>query len=558
MSLAHLRHAVRSIGAVALPCAALAAAVVLLTPAVATASPASHARPARPAVDPLAIVALQQAELHASVPSSYAQFGNAVALSGTTALVGAREETVDGNEEAGAAYVFVRTGALWKLQQRLVATDPGGGDGFGLAVALSGDTALIGAPGRMVAGQSVAGAAFVFVRSGDTWTQQAELHEPGPSTSDQFGVSVALSGATALIGANGVGVGGYASAGAAYLFEGSGTAWTEQAQLTAPASDLAANANFGWAVALDGDTALVGAPFGSLGSPHGAAYLFAGSGATWTMQERFVAFDPADNDSFGWDVALSGDTALVGAPGINKAGQDSAGAAYVFAGPGWTPQAELQGADEVANDEFGSSLALSGTRALIGAPGESDLGPILPARARRVAAARVRATSGHGAGGVAYVFDGAGTKWSPQRELAASDGAAYDCFGQSVALSGTAAMIGSLDKKVGAADHAGAVYAESFAKPTLTLKAAPRAVKVGKTVALSGVVRNFVSSTATVRLYRKVGARLTLLKTVKLSGSGAFSWGLKPRQAGDWVLLAAYRAGGLTFKSRTLTVAVNK
>ena len=404
----------------------------------------------------------------------------------------------------------------------------------------------------------MAGAAFVFVRSGGTWTQQAELHDPSPATSDQFGASVALSGTTALVGAIGVGVGGYASAGAAYLFEGSGATWTEQAQLTAPVADLAAYAHFGWAVALDGDTALVGAPFGSLGSPHGAAYLFQGSGATWPQRARLVASDAADNDSFGWDVVLSGGTALVGAPGINVAGQDFAGAAYVFAGPTWKQQAELQGADEVANDEFGSALALSGTRALIGAPGASDLGPLLPAHELPSADAFAKAPSGHGAGGVAYVFDRSGAKWSQQRELSAADVVQYDCFGQSVALSGTTALIGALDKNVDLSAYAGAVYAEWLATPTLTLKAAPRVVEAGKSVAVSGAVKDFASSAATVRLYRKVGARLTLLKAVKLSGSGAFRWTLKPKKAGKWVLLASYKVGGLTFKSKTLTVTVHR
>jgi FG-GAP repeat len=242
------------------------------------------------------------------------------------------------------------------------------------------------------------------------------------------------------------------------------------------------------------------------------------------------------------------------------AGKEFTGAAYVFGGSesDWLPRVELKASDPVAEDQFGCSLALSGTRALIGAESESDLSPMLPAGALPAGGAGARALGSHGAGGVAYVFDGSGATWSQDRELTAADAAPYDCFGQSVALSGTTALIGACDKAFRGHDYAGAVYAESLAPPTLTLRASLRTVKVGSTVTLKGAVKNFVSSAMTVRLCRKVGARLSLLKTVKLSNAGAFRWALKPGKAGTWVIVASYKAGGLTFKSKAVTVSARR
>ena len=559
MSLAYVYRGARSTRWLAWACAALVAAALLLAPAMATAAPTTLSHHARVlAASPLAIVALQQAELHASDPASPDQFGCVVALSGNTALIGAREKTVDGLENAGAAYVYVRSGATWMLQQKLVAADPGDGDAFGSTVALSGNSALIGAPGRTVAGYEVAGAAYVFVRSGTKWTQQTELNAPSPGTSNYFGSAVALAGTTALIGASGTTVADQtatdqAAAGAVYVYAGSGASWAEEARLVA--SDPTTNAYFGDAVALSGDTALIGAPAGYLGSPPGAAYVFAGSGSSWSQQARFVAVDEAPNDAFGWAVALSGDTAVIGAPGITVGTNGFAGAAYVFTrtGTDWALQTELQAADEVAGDQFGCSLALSGTRALIGAQGESDLGPMLSARTRLAGGARPQALAAH-PGGAVYVFDGSGANWSRTRELTAADAVPYDCYGGAVALSGNTALIGASDKAFEGHDYAGAVYAESFAVPTLTLAASSRKMAVGQAVTLKGVVRNFVSTATAVRFWRMVGARATALKTVKISGSGAFRWALRPDKAGKWVLVASYKAGGLTFRSKPVTV----
>jgi hypothetical protein len=166
------------------------------------------------------------------------------------------------NSGEGAAYVFVRSGTAWSQQKELTASDAAAGDLFGLSVALSGSTALIGAHGK----NSNTGAAYVFVRSGTAWSQQKKLTASDGAADDFFGGSVALDGQTAVIGA----IGGNSGGGAAYVFARSGTAWSQQAELTA--SDAAHDDSFGGSVALSGKTAIIGAHNKNAGA--GAAYAF--------------------------------------------------------------------------------------------------------------------------------------------------------------------------------------------------------------------------------------------------------------------------------------------
>ncbi|WP_282416490.1 hypothetical protein [Polyangium sp. 15x6] len=314
-------------------------------------------------IDPL--IGVQQAKLVASdhKPNDFfSYFGSSVALFGDTAIVGADADDAYG-KDSGSAYVFVRSGATWTQQAKLVASDGATEHRFGASVTLSGDTAIVGAPS--------ASAAYVFVRSGATWTQQAKL--VGASLVGGFGNSVALSGDTALVGA-------WAddtqapSAGSAYVFVRSGATWTQQAKLLA--SDGTAVDYFGLSVALSGDTALVGAPHDDdQGTDSGSAYVFVRSGATWTQQAKVLASDGAGADYFGYSVALSGDTALVGAYNDADKGTSS-GSVYAFerSGATWTQQTKLLASDGAEGDYFGHSVALSGDTALVGAYGDDDKG----------------------------------------------------------------------------------------------------------------------------------------------------------------------------------------
>ncbi|MBC7976244.1 MAG: FG-GAP repeat protein, partial [Myxococcales bacterium] len=364
-----------------------------------------------------AVISSQQAKLLASDGEEFDTFGLSVAVSGDTAIIGASRDDGRGTD-AGAAYIYVRSGVTWIEQAKLLAADGASNDSFGIAVALSGNTAIIGS---MFAddGVSDGGSAYVFVRSGTTWTQQAKLLAADRAPDDQLGISVAIAGDTAIVGATNEDDLGD-RAGASYVFVRSGAAWTEQTKLTA--ADGAEADQFGISVAVSGDTALVGA-FGDddLGRSSGSAYVFVRSAGSWTQQAKLLASDGNEIDELGVSVALAGDTALVGAVFAD----DEQGAAYVYvrSGTSWTEQAKLSAADGAPSDNFGNAVALEGDTALIGAPNDNDLGA---------------------ASGSAYVFVRLGTGWSQDAKLLASDGTSIDLFGVSVGLSAGTAVIGAL------------------------------------------------------------------------------------------------------------------
>ena len=322
----------------------------------------------------------QQAKFQASDRQLYDNFGTSVSISsdGNTAIVGAESEDTGGNG-AGAAYIFTRSGTTWTQQAKIQSSDIQGGDYFGRSDSISGDgnTALVGAYGEDTGG-SVAGAAYIFTRSGTTWTQQAKIMASDKQSNDQFGYSVAISsdGNTAIVGAWREDTGG-ADAGAAYIFTRSGTTWTQRARIQVlyrQGGDL-----FGTSVSIssDGNTAIVGAYGNDNGA--GAAYIFTRSGTTWTQQAKIVASDKQPSDFFGWSVSISGDgnTALVGAY-YGDAGVTNTGAAYIFtrSGTTWTQQQKIQASDADAYDVFGTSVSISsdGNTAIVGASYQEDTG----------------------------------------------------------------------------------------------------------------------------------------------------------------------------------------
>ncbi len=352
----------------------------------------------------------QQAELTASDGGVYDSFGWAVSIYGSTAVVGA----LSGNSGTGAAYVFVRSGSTWSQQAELTPSDGFGGDDFGVSVAISGSTVLVGSPYS-----TAAGLAYVFVRSGSTWSQQAELTAADGGAWDAFGEAVALSGSTAVIGAPSHN----SDAGAAYVFVQSGVSWSQEDELTA--ADGASGDYFGSSVSvssapvsLSRSTVVVGAP--SKNSSTGAAYVFVQSGTSWPQQAE-LAGDGAKYAQFGVSVAVSGATAVVGEIGTSG----NPGAAYVFvqSGTSWPQEAKLTASDGAAGDAFGLSVAIYHYTAVIGAPyHNSDAG-------------------------AAYVFVRSGVSWSQSAELIASDRASGDHFGSAVAIYGPSAIVGAPLKK---------------------------------------------------------------------------------------------------------------
>ena len=213
----------------------------------------------------------------------------------------------------GAAYVFARTGTRWSQQAKLTAADGVSGDNFGVSVAVSGSTVLVGVDVK----HSTRGVVYVFQRSGRRWCQRAELTASDAARGDYFGRAVAVSGSTIVVGADG----DNSLAGAAYVFERSGRRWCQRAELTA--SDAAAGGIFGVSVGLSGSTVMVGA-FGE-NADRGAAYVFARRGRRWYQRAELTAPDIPADESFGYSVAISGSTAAVGA-----IGEYQSGAAYVF------------------------------------------------------------------------------------------------------------------------------------------------------------------------------------------------------------------------------------
>jgi hypothetical protein len=346
--------------------------------------------------------------------------------SSTTGVNSAPDES---GTNAGAAYVFVRDGTTWTQQAYLKPAAVGTtqvGDAFGISVAVSGETVVVGATGENSSSTGVnstpnddtrlSGAAYVFVRSGTTWTQQAYLKPAAVGTTqelDLFGRSVAISGDTVVVGAylensgtTGVNSSPDESApdsGAAYVFVRDGTTWAEQAYLKPAAVGTTQGSDrFGISVSVSGDTVVVGADLedssttgvnstpNELGSDSGAVHIFVRNGTTWTQQ---AYLKPAAvgttqvGDQFGFSVSISGDTVVVGAygedsssTGVNSTPNESgsnSGAAYVFtrAGTTWAQQTYLKPAavgTTQAGDAFGHSVSISGDTVVVGAHQEDS------------------------------------------------------------------------------------------------------------------------------------------------------------------------------------------
>lgn len=320
----------------------------------------------------LAIDALswaQQAQLLASDGAASDYFGISVSISGDTAIVGAYRDNVGMNTDQGSAYVFVRNGGTWTQEAQLVASDGAALDYFGASVSISGDTAVIGAWADDVGATQDQGSAYVFVRNGTIWTQQAKLSAADGAVSDLFGYSVAISGDTVLVGARYDDVTGNMNQGSAYVFVRNGTMWTQEAQLVA--NDGSASDEFGWSVSLSADTAVVGAHYDDVAAnaDQGSAYVFVRNGTAWTQQAQLVASDGAASDYFGHSVSVSGDTVVAGAHFHDIGANTEQGAAYVFVRNGamWTQQAQLLANGGETSDAFGMSVAVLGDTAVVGA-----------------------------------------------------------------------------------------------------------------------------------------------------------------------------------------------
>ena len=237
-------------------------------------------------------------------------FGDSVAISGTTAVVGADDHT----KSAGRAYVFTSTTAGWKQAAELKGSDTVANDSFGYAVAISGMTTIVGAPDHA----KDAGRVYMFTNTAAGWKQATELKGSDTVADNGFGVSVAISGTTAIVGAPGFSK----AAGRAYVFAKTGDVWNQATELKG--LDTVASDDFGYTVAISNATAIVGAP--GFSKAAGRAYVFTNTATGWKQASKLKGSDTVAADYFGYSVAISGTTAIVGADGHAK----SAGRAYVF------------------------------------------------------------------------------------------------------------------------------------------------------------------------------------------------------------------------------------
>ena len=380
----------------------------------------------------------QQAYIKAASPGETANFGSSVALSrdGNTLAVAAYYESsaakgINGNQddrsipEAGAVYIFVRNGSAWSQQAYIKASNTGNaavgdayaeGDQFGYAIALSadGNTLAVGAIGEDSNATGIngnqednsanqAGAAYVFIRTGSTWSQQAYVKSTMTRPNVLFGYSIGISGNgdTLVVGEYDADRG----KGALYALTRNGGTWTHQARIQAENAEVQDSLGYSLALSEDGNTIASGAadedclkpginPPGcendqQTNTSAGAAYVFVRNGTTWTQQVFMKASNPGKEDWFGVRIAISGDgnTVAVGAQnedsaakGINgKQDDDSApeaGAVYLFTRTGttWTQHSYVKASNTRAGDEFGSSLALTqdGRTLLVGARGEDS------------------------------------------------------------------------------------------------------------------------------------------------------------------------------------------
>ncbi len=424
----------------------------------------------------------QVAYVKASNPDILDFFGNAVALDGNTLVVGSPGEDsaapgVGGDQadnslgQTGAVYVYVRVKGAWIQQAYLKASHPGLSDNFGSSLALSGDTLVVGAAGDDSGSAGVggdpadnslwnAGAVTVFVRSGETWSQQAYLKPLDPEAGRLFGRSVAIDGERIVVGAPYDVVLQPGLPGAAYVFARRGTTWSEEVRLTA--SNASNSDEFGQSVGISGQTVVVGAPDersaavgvdgdqGDTGAPlSGAAYVFALRGGVWSQQAYVKAINTDSQDAFGRAVAISGETLVVGAQhedsqavGVDGDPFDeypnlgNAGAAYVYerSGTTWTSQAYLKATNTDARDWFGGAVAIDGDLILVGAHLEDGRSSGIDGDG---------ASNGAPGAGAAYLYARGASGWVPAAYIKAGNSQAGDGFGGAVAVSRGSLAVGA-------------------------------------------------------------------------------------------------------------------
>ena len=377
-----------------------------------------------------------ETKITASDAAANDRFARSLAISGdgSYAISGAIYESAGGSN-AGAAYIFVKSGGSWSQQQKIVASDAATEQWFGQSVAINSDGtyAVVGAFKHDLYGTD-AGAAYVFTRSGSTWTQQQRIVGSTATASDNFGASVAINsdGTYIAVGAQ--------TENSVFIFTRSGSTWSEQAKCQS--SDGPYNTAFGLTVEINSDgTYFITGDSNKSGG--GSAYVFTRSGTSWSQQAKLVSTDLQASDYFGYDVSLNSDAtyAVVGSA-FEDTGQSNAGSAYVFtrSGSTWTQQAKIQASDVTGSAFFGAGASMnsSGDHVIIGASGLNN---------------RI---------GSVYIFERSGSTWTQKVKLRGSDATTTYSDGGSTNVSitsdGSSVIYGHYYQTVSSTAGVGAAY----------------------------------------------------------------------------------------------------
>jgi len=360
--------------------------------------------------------------------------GGSVAVNGDT-LVVASPFRRNGALGSGAAYAFEPVDGLWTLRQELSRTDVGADDDFGRSVSVSGDTVVVGAPGqRRGVSNDHQGAVYVFVRRQHIWSLQQKLLAPDDELVTDFGKAVGVSGDNAIVGASSKSANGTLGEAPAYAFARTDGAWSLQQEIAGSMDPT--GTGFGSSVSLSGDTAVLGAPDEKLDgkTPQGAVYVYLRTGATWSLQQRLSGKADSLGADFGISLAVDGSTLVVGED-IQPGSRHGAAYLYMRSGDSWSRQQKLVASDGTSDNAFGSAVSLSGNTVVVGALAQP-----------------VQVGGGPGA---AYVFIREGGAFTQHLKLVAHDGLPNDLFGSSVAVEPHSVIVGA----AGYAYNEGAAYA---------------------------------------------------------------------------------------------------
>ncbi|MGB5015524.1 MAG: FG-GAP repeat protein, partial [Pyrinomonadaceae bacterium] len=367
-------------------------------------------------------------KLEGTVSEENTFFGVDVAIDGDTAVIGAYNERV-GPYRSGAVYVYVWNGSSWALQQKLFPLISSSTEDFGLSVDISGNTIIVGAPDYSENASTVlCGRVYIFQRNGTTWTEQQRVIASDRQSLDWFGRDVSISGDTAIVGSRSHPV-NVTTAGAAYFLQRNGSVWTEVQKITHGGNT---NDLFGYSVAIDGDTAAVGFP--RYANSTGGVCVYERNGSAWGLAECRLPDEP-NQGCFGESVSVSGSSLLVGAPCSQPGSIGGAGYVFVKEGnTGWQQQAKLTAPDAASGDGLGVGGEIDGDRVILGA------------------------WFNNSEKGAAYTFSRCLTDWGFDEKLVATDGAPGDHLGRRVALSGNKAIMGAPLAVIGGIDDQGAAY----------------------------------------------------------------------------------------------------